>query len=119
MKNVWYTMYHFPYDRAEIFAYHSRHVDIFAIYIDVVYNYQEIYICTFRKHFLSLSPSLTPSIAQLIKASDVACTGRYPVQALAMFLNELSISFSLLSLSLSLLFSFFSRSQWNNVYQMV
>ena len=35
------------------------------------------------------------SIAQLIKTSDYACTGRYPVQASAMFLNELSISLSL------------------------
>ena len=30
------------------------------------------------------------SIAQLIKASDYACTGMYPVQARAMFLNEFS-----------------------------
>ena len=35
------------------------------------------------------------SIAQLIKASEYACTGRYPVQALAVFLNELIISLSL------------------------
>ena len=47
------------------------------------------------------------SIAQLIKASDYACTGRYPVQALAMFLSELSIS---LYLPLSLFLSFLSLS---------
>ena len=35
------------------------------------------------------------SIAQLIKASDYACTGRYPIQARVVFLNELSISLSL------------------------
>ena len=32
------------------------------------------------------------SIAQLIKASEYICTGRYPVQASAVFLNELLIS---------------------------
>ena len=43
-------------------------------------------------------------IAQLIKASEYACTGRYwyPVQAPAVFMNELSIS---LSLSLSVCLS--------------
>ena len=41
-------------------------------------------------HSLSLK-----SIAQLIKASYYACTGRYPVQARVVFLNELSISISL------------------------
>ena len=37
-------------------------------------------------------------MTQLIMASDYACMGRYPVQASAMFLNELSISPSLCSL---------------------
>ena len=55
------------------------------------------------------------SIAQLIKASEYACTDRYTVQASAMFLNELIISLNLflsislnlfLSISLSLSFSF-------------
>ena len=41
------------------------------------------------------------SIAQLIKASEYACTGRSPLQASTMFLNELIISLSL-SLSFSL-----------------
>ena len=57
--------------------------------------------------FLSLSLSLT-SIAQLIKASDYACTGRYPVQTSAIFLNEFSISLSLVfSPSHSLYLSFY------------
>ena len=42
----------------------------------------------------SLSLVMT-SIAQLIKASEYVCTGRYPVQASAVFLNELIISLSL------------------------
>ena len=32
------------------------------------------------------------SIAQLIKASEYVCTGRNPVQASAVFLNEIIIS---------------------------
>ena len=40
--------------------------------------------------------SISLSIVQLVhNASDYACTGRYQVQASAMFLNELSISLSL------------------------
>ena len=34
------------------------------------------------------------SIAQFIKTSEYVCTGRDPVQALAVFLNELKISLS-------------------------
>ena len=43
------------------------------------------------------------SIAQLIKASEYACTGRYPVQVSAMFLNELSNLFFSLFFSLPVL----------------
>ena len=43
---------------------------------------------------ISLSLLVMTSLAQLIKASEYACTGRYPVQASAMFLNELIISLS-------------------------
>ena len=44
-----------------------------------------------------LLPALLPrlvmiSIAQLIMTSDYVCTGRFPVQASAVFLNELIIS---------------------------
>ena len=54
-----------------------------------------------RTIFLSLSLSLSlslvmTSIAQLIKTSEYACTGRDPVQASAVFLNELIISPSFL-----------------------
>ena len=44
-------------------------------------------------HFLSLL--VMTYIAQLIKASDYACTDRYPVQVSVMCLNELSIFVSL------------------------
>ena len=37
------------------------------------------------------------SIAQLIKTSEYVCTGRYPVQASAVFLNELMTSLLLFS----------------------
>ena len=47
---------------------------------------------TFFPHFISNVLSLSLSIAQLIKASDYAYTGRYPVQARVVFLDELSIS---------------------------
>ena len=40
------------------------------------------------------------SIAQLIKTSEYVCTGRYPVQASAVFLNELIISLSLVAFNL-------------------
>ena len=40
------------------------------------------------------SLSVMTSIAQIIKASVYACTGRYPVEASAMFLNEFLISLS-------------------------
>ena len=48
-----------------------------------------------------LTHNFLTSIAQLIKASEYARTGRYPVQASAVFLHELVISLSL-SLSFSL-----------------
>ena len=40
----------------------------------------------------SLFMSSMTSIAQLIKTSEYVCTGRYPIQASAVFLNELIIS---------------------------
>ena len=52
------------------------------------------------------------SIAHFIKTSEYVCTGRYSVQASAMFLNELIISLNLfLSISLNLFLSIsFSQS---------
>ena len=48
--------------------------------------------CSLSHNFLVMT-----SIAQLIKASEYVCTGRYPVQASAVFLNELIISLSFYS----------------------
>ena len=64
---------------------------------------------SFITGYLSHNILVMTSIAQLIKASEYSCTGRYPVQALAMFLNELSISLSL-SLLPSLSYSLSSIS---------
>ena len=49
--------------------------------------------------YLSHNLLVMTSIAQLIKTSEYVCTGRYPVQASAVFLNELIISLSLSLLS--------------------
>ena len=45
---------------------------------------------------ISLSLSVMTSIAQLIKTSAYVCTGRNPVQASVVFLNELIISIAVL-----------------------
>ena len=50
--------------------------------------------------YLSHNFFVMTSIAQLIKTSEYVCTGRVPVQASAVFLNELIISLSLIILYL-------------------
>ena len=51
--------------------------------------------CSYKISQLSISGTVMTSIAQLIKTSEYVCTGRWhPVQASAVFLNELIISFS-------------------------
>ena len=51
-------------------------------------------LASFNTGYLSHNFLVMTSIAQLIKASEYASTGWYPVQALTMFLNELIISLS-------------------------
>ena len=50
-----------------------------------------IYLSIILFGCLSVCKVMT-SIAQLIKSIEYVCTGRYPVQASALFLNELIIS---------------------------
>ena len=45
-------------------------------------------LASFITGYLSHNLIVMTSVAQLIKASDYAGTGRYPVQASAMFLNN-------------------------------
>ena len=51
------------------------------------------------------------SMAQLIKASEYVCTGRYPVQAVAVILNELIISQKKLAVSSPANFKFLRTQQ--------
>ena len=48
-------------------------------------------LSSFITGYLSHNLLVVTSLTQLIKASDYACTGRYPVQARVMFLNKFSI----------------------------
>ena len=96
---------HLVYLSMSLSLYISVLLSLFLICLSVpVFLFLGLYVCYFSL--------VMTSIVQLIKASEYACnTGRYPVQASDMFLNDLSIS-----LSSKRLFNHFVFSIYHSLY---